>query len=440
MNKEKNVLVITADYHPYPSSTTNCFEPYLWALDNDGWHIDIVTRRLTQDLPTHEKCLDNGDVYRIDDVRTINTLKVNTHTANAPSLPKKLIRKALGIISKTLYYVRYCLFTLEPRFAGWDRQSVVNKCIELHEKKHYNAVISISYPVMTHEIAIEMLEKLKTRPKWLWLEFDAFCYNEAVYGKNCYKRLFPIQCEMYKKCDKILTSPGLYKLYQSGDLRHFLDKMATVPFANMKEIEIDTQNVQSVKLPKRKINCVYGGALRKDIRHPGVVLEVFSKCVDDTIHLTMMSGSDLAFLKKQLKQTADRVTVTGGQPREVAYKTMMNADVLISIGNAISFQTPGKIFEYMAMGKPIIHFSKIEGDSCLAYFENYPMVLIIKEEDNHLEKHGREISAFCEKFKGITLSFEEVKKHIPKLTSEKATEVFIKVFDELEFKTQESAI
>lgn len=436
MDNEKNILVITADYHPYPSSTTNCFEPYLFALENKGWHIDIVTRRLSLASPTHEKCLNNADVYRIDDVRTINTLKVNKRTSNAQSPFKKLIMKAVGLFSKTLYYMRYCLFTLEPRFAGWDKKAVIDKYLLLHEQKEYSSIISVSYPVMTHEIAIEVVEKSRVRPKWLWLEFDAFCYNEAVYGKNCYKRLFPIQCKMYEKCDKILTSPALYNLYNNGDLHKFMSKMAKVPFANMKEIEVDVQNVHGVELPSGKINCVYGGALREDIRHPGVVLEVFSKHVSDTIHLTMMSGSNLTFLKEQLKQTAGRVTVTGGQPREVAYKTMMNADVLISIGNAISFQTPGKIFEYMAMGKPIIHFSKTEDDPCLAYFENYPMVLIIEEYDSDYAAHGKTINSFCEKYKDVTLSFDKVQKYIPELTSEKATQEFLRVFDELTEKVQ----
>jgi hypothetical protein len=48
---------------------------------------------------------------------------------------------------------------------------------------------------------------------------------------------------------------------------------------------------------------------------------------------------------------------------------MHDADILLHIGNNTPTQIPGKLLEYMATGKPMLHVYYIDDDGCLPYLE-----------------------------------------------------------------------
>jgi hypothetical protein len=57
-----------------------------------------------------------------------------------------------------------------------------------------------------------------------------------------------------------------------------------------------------------------------------------------------------------------------------------------SIRNSVEFQIPGKIFEYMSTGKPILHFSKFSEDPAITYLKRYPKALIINEWERNIKE------------------------------------------------------
>ena len=144
-----------------------------------------------------------------------------------------------------------------------------------------------------------------------------------------------------------------------------------------------------------------------------------------------MTGYPIEDLLHKMDDPNKVITVHGLQNRDTSYDTMLRADILVSIGNAVSFQTPGKIFEYMSMGKPIIHFQKIDQDPCLKYLQDYPMVLIIDERENDAEEHAQRIIEFAEKYRGKNLTFEEVAECIPQYTSKNITTSFVSAVNKL---------
>ena len=90
-----------------------------------------------------------------------------------------------------------------------------------------------------------------------------------------------------------------------------------------------------------------------------------------------------------------------------------NAQVLISIGNANTDMVPSKIFEYMATGKPIIHFYSTERDSCIQYYKKYPLSLLIKEDNSYMQDNADRIIEFISKVLGKTLQYKEVESMFP---------------------------
>ena len=214
----KNLLVIAGDYFPHPSSNTNCFEPLLYGLEKDGWHIDIVTLRQWPELSNHEVETSGRDVWRIDDARSMNTIIQNS-LQRVPAPPfLKAVNKCFSTMSKGVFGLKYGL-AFKPRgarrFASWPKLATVNKCIELHKIKNYNLVLSFSHPVECHEVAKQFCSSLKgDAPPWILYEFDPYCYNEHIYGKNCYNKLFSKQQVLFDSADKICLIPELYNFYK----------------------------------------------------------------------------------------------------------------------------------------------------------------------------------------------------------------------------------
>ncbi|MBC8542398.1 hypothetical protein [Bianquea renquensis] len=421
-----NLLAVVGDYYPFPSSNTNCFDPLLHALEANKWSIDIVTVRKSVDLPKYEKEANGREIWRIEDPRSMNTILYNR--LNEIPAPKvlKLLNRLFAFISKGVFYLYYCIGKHDKIFSGWLQNDTVNKCVQLHQEKKYDVVLSISHPVTCHEIAKKFLRKLNAnnRPKWILYEFDPYCYNEHIYGKGCYKKLSSHQHELFDACDAIYLIPELYEFYKETPFNRYMNKMIPIGFPNMKPVSINHQNVKPISIVKDKVSCVYGGALGAKIRNPQYALNTFVRCTSN-INFIIMTGYPIEVLLQKINDPNKIITVHGLQNRDTSYDTMLRADILVSIGNAVSFQTPGKIFEYMSMGKPIIHFQKIDQDPCLKYLQDYPMVLIIDEREIDVEEHARRIDEFAEKYRGKNLTFEEVAKCIPQYTSRNVTASFV---------------
>ena len=88
---------------------------------------------------------------------------------------------------------------------------------------------------------------------------------------------------------------------------------------------------------------------------------------------------------------------------------IINADILISIGNNISRSVPSKLISY---GKPIIHFSSQKKDVCCEYLNKYPLALIIHQNDS-LETSCKKIVSFLKESKDKRLDSGFVQKIYP---------------------------
>jgi CDP-glycerol glycerophosphotransferase (TagB/SpsB family) len=93
---------------------------------------------------------------------------------------------------------------------------------------------------------------------------------------------------------------------------------------------------------------------------------------------------------------------------------------------------PSKIFEYFATGKPIIHFFSDDNDSCLNYFDRYPLALTIKQDYGQLEENAKKVVNFIVSNKNKKIQLEEIEHrfpmNMPKYTAEKIDEMILKSF------------
>lgn len=430
---EKKLLLITADYFPYPSSNTNCLDPLLKGLERNGWQIDLITRRMCEDSLPFEREAGGRRIWRVDDVRSMHTIRVNEKLKGKHTPLSKYSYKGYAVASKGWNYLRFCIGNKEPRFAGWRKDEVQSKGMELLENETYTAMLSVSHPVITHEIVMELKKRIKKAVPWYVYDYDPFCYNESQYGKGCAKKLMPQQHEIYRTCDGIFLGPELYAFYLHTPFACYQDKMHVFPFANMHEIPRREENAERglIDFQEQILQCVYAGAIAEDIRNPLYAIKVMERVAEECFRFYLITGSKTEFLESALGSEYRKFVLLPPQSREVSYDCLQRADFLVNIGNTVPFQVPGKIFEYMAIGKPIIHFCKMDSDPCLRYLQNYPYKLVIEEKEQTPQKHARQILDFCKENRGKQIAFDALKRAMPEYIGENVVHRFVAKFNDL---------
>ena len=424
----KRGLIIIANYHPNPSSVANCMKPLIERLSKD-YIIDIITDKGKVDVLNHE-IKDKMNIYRIDDFRKMNTQYLNDLMKINSSFALKLFSKILSNTLKIFYYIRYVAFAKEKDSGGWEVSRVFNKFKELDSEHEYDFIISVSLPFQSHYIGEKIKEMKGNSIKWVVFEFDPFAYNKVIKVNNRMRKNMRVdEKRIFSKCDSIILTPELFEFYKREEYIPSSTKINKLPFANVEPINYNSENVSQNFLQDDKINCFFSGRLYKDIRNPSIAFDLFSK-ISTNIHLTLMTN----YTTEKIKEFAPQnylPSVISFQNRDTALHNLLYADILVNIGNTVEHQVPGKIFEYMSTGKPIVHFSKIKNDPAIKYLDKYSNVLIIKEWDIGNINYVKILDDFCNENKCNELTFEEVHHRLGEYSGRSVQDKFSSIINNM---------
>jgi hypothetical protein len=79
---------------------------------------------------------------------------------------------------------------------------------------------------------------------------------------------------------------------------------------------------------------------------------------------------------------------------------LSKSDFLVNISNKSTYKMiPSKIFQYFAIGKPVIDFINNQEDVSVQFFEKYPGTLLIKEYNTDIAAAAKQLLLFVETFK-----------------------------------------
>lgn len=415
----KKILVILGNYFPTPSSVATCMQPLLKEMAKK-YKVDILTNKVKAEIPDY-KTDENISIFTVPDVRVMNTILLNELRKIKSDKFLIFITRIFAFILKGLYYLRYCIFATEKGTGGWSIKHSVDLCEQLYLKNHYDVVISVSLPFISHNIAAQFVQRTGHKVKWIVFEFDPYYYNEEL---NCCnkKNIYKQEYNVFEKSDLIILTPELYNFYLKTDYLQFKEKMKLLHFSNIQQINYI--NNDKILLSNNKINCYFAGRIYKKIRDPDYCIKIFSQ-ITSNIHLTMLTN----YINEQ-KNNNDNITVYSFQSKDTAIELMMKANILVNIGNTVELQVPAKIFEYISSGKPIIHFSKMENDPALLYLTQYPLCLVINEKDD-IDYSVKKVEEFCFKNCDMQLDFELVKKIMGDMYGDRVSEKFVMLLEEI---------
>lgn len=239
------------------------------------------------------------------------------------------------------------------------------------------------------------------------------------------------ECGAFEKAKHIFTTPVLMRQYAEDELyKKYLHKMTAVDFPNIKEHFTDNAAKQAIEFDSEYINILFGGVVTDSFRNPEGALQALEPMFADgeKIRIYFVGTNNSAVLDEYIKRYPQNVFFKEKVSADAAIATMEKADVLFNISNKIDNQVPSKIFDYFAMGKPILNLQQIENCPAAEYFEKYPLVYTLEQWK---DADSAALKEFLHKSKERKVDFDTVKKLFETATVEyvadKMTEAFYKL-------------
>lgn len=159
------------------------------------------------------------------------------------------------------------------------------------------------------------------------------------------------------------------------------------------------------------IHIVYAGVLQQKIRPPGFMIDVMEELIKQNKRIKLhfyVLGNGVSEIKRFARRLGDSVFNHGFVDSAKALSVMRRADFLLSVGNLDDSLIPSKIFEYMSMGKPIIHIYYSRHDPLVERLVRYGRSVSIRHEDEAAVPAAAKISDFIEKQTGKDKPFSDV--------------------------------
>jgi len=145
-----------------------------------------------------------------------------------------------------------------------------------------------------------------------------------------------------------------------------------------------------------EVRISFAGTLSEGLRTPYHILEVLNRVKKYSVHVIFAGANDCRRKNYEIYSSL-KVTELGLVEHEQALNLLNNADVLLSIGAKNTALLSGKIFEYMALGKPILETFWDEEDVTLPYLAKYPLALELDERTSDLDGQAASVEAFLDR-------------------------------------------
>jgi len=134
------------------------------------------------------------------------------------------------------------------------------------------------------------------------------------------------------------------------------------------------------------IRLVFVGTLYSRLRSPRYLLECFTALAAELqpgaieLHFYGAINDCADQLNACPAAVREAVVVHGLVGRAEVLAAMVDADVLVNIGNDSESQLASKVIEYMAVGKPIINLISLATDTSVVALAGYPAVLTLRRD------------------------------------------------------------
>lgn len=246
------------------------------------------------------------------------------------------------------------------------------KAKELIKKEKIDTVVTYSFPHSFHVIGYYLKKKIPNI-KWV-LDYGDIWYGapfEEFKKVRLKKKLdFLIEKKILKKADMVsLTTQSSIDFYR----RIFkIDKFCLTEMGHNPKSDTYTPNFKD-----NTLKIIHAGRLYYPMRDPIPLIQFLEKS-QENIELILIGALD-TYLKTEIHKINPQKTILKSWMTSVELeKEVTNSHVLILFGNQSELQVPGKIYEYLSYGIPIIYIHhNLKNDPVIQIAKKYNFVYSI---------------------------------------------------------------
>lgn len=394
----KHLVLIVGKYYPQPSPTGKCAREYI-SLLKDKYNVDVVFIQYGIEAVYGIKNNDET-LYGLSNWRLWSENWLFEKRSRATSkLCCNLL--TLGILAlKTIGRLQSVF--LFPNNLQWFYKSAYRTLCLIHKENPIDVVFTVSSPFSAH-LAGEQFKKSFPDVKWVTYTVDPFSVSHKSTGllRRASNKAVLAEHRILSNADTNFLSEEIYE--NRRDLYQVVkSKTLSLPYL----MPANSNMADNSFFDSSKINLVYAGRFYKDIRNPEVMLKTMLLTGSDNIVLHLYVTSDCEDLVDQyVKMSAGKIIRHCIVSTEEIQKILLNADILICIGNSVPEFKPSKVFEYIATGRPIINF--YQNGIVDEVLTQYPVVLQISNMQNEA-KSASETERFCLTNQGKRVEFSKI--------------------------------
>jgi len=369
------LLIITYSYFPDLTPRAFRWKAVAEQLQMHGHEVHVLCAGSGSD-----GVMDGVAVHRVPD-RFLRG--VTRPMPSGVGLPRLDGCAVIGYIKKRLRQIARSLwrFFYWPDFAcGWIFP-VVKALRELRGKGQFDWIISSSHPFSGHLVAL-LGRDAQVKTRWLVDISDPYClmHQPSPFNRLLYGWLSKwVEGRVIATADVLsMTTDSTAKIYE-----------AAFPGCQSKTQVIGPLMSLPVTPPRARqpdgvLRLVYVGTLYRQLRSPTFLLACATALNQSypymplEVHFYGALNDCGEQLSAYTDIAATFVFAHGMVDRVAVQQSMVDADVLVNIGNDSEAQLPSKVVEYMAVGRPILNIISIEKDTSVAALADYPSVLTIR--------------------------------------------------------------
>lgn len=391
----KKILFLLDELPPTKSANGICVNKVIQALYADGYITSCICWKADGEYSTE------------------------VHLIPEKPWKKKIDKYSLGgFISRVLFQFLRVAYKMKRIFLLpiWpvDSCKTVNDfykaASDLIERENISVVVAVNYPGETLLAMKRLKKRYKEKIKTVMYPLDVSYVNPYCGGmehllSSYFCPRFMRSCSKY--ADIVLeleNAQDMYnKVYDEKERSKF--KLCGIPL--LESISWNEKKVESDEL-----HFIYTGTLQRNVRDPEMAFFVLNKVaniLDKRVILDLYGQIDLQSQSLYENSNYGFELINHGWIQENELMScLQKADILISLGNMESHLIPSKLFKYMTMGKPIVHFCLIEKDPCVPYLKQYDNAKIVYSTEIYKETMLNDLAQFVGKGKVINLDLKTV--------------------------------
>ena len=369
-------LIVTHQFLPHVSPRTTRWKLLVDELVSLGHEVTVLTGTKQHSQDSNIEIIFVGNSRASNVVVSLRNQSNSLDSENRiKSIIFKLLKKVYRFVIRNFAWPDYTMFWLISVFK-------VRKKLNLE----YDVLVTVSLPFSSH-IAGYLINKKIGKP-WIMDVGDPFTLKTTAPENNSflYGRLNKhYEMKFYKQASKVLFTHDDARKIHIKEF-HINPSIAAVGQPISKFREHLYEQTKNYNYTNNDIKFGYFGIFTHGVRTPVNFINFLDKFQNYEMHWYINSDSESILQKNTLDSS--KHNFNSHVARDEALQLMTKAfHCLVSIGNLNPNQIPSKVIEYIATGKPVIHFAEINDDPVIHIADEFDNVFIVtKNTDMNIFK------------------------------------------------------